>query len=40
MENIEIIVNSIIKKINTNWIKMQIIRYMYLELGQILEKKY
>ena len=38
MENIEIIVNSIIKKINPNWTKMQIMRYTYLELGQILEK--
>ncbi len=38
MENIDIIVNSIIKRINPNWTKKQIIRYTYLELGQIIEK--
>ena len=38
MESIEIIVNNIIKGIDLNWNKLQKIRYVYLELGNIVEK--
>lgn len=38
MESVEIIVNNIIKGIDLNWNKLQKIRYVYLELGQIIEK--
>lgn len=38
MESIEIIVNNIVKGIDLNWNKLQKIRYVYLELGNIVEK--
>lgn len=40
MENVDIIINSIEKEIKSkcNWNKLQKIRYVYLKLGQFLEK--
>lgn len=38
MENEDIIVNSIVSEINLSWNKLQKIRYVYLKLGQIIEK--
>ena len=38
MENIDTIVNSIVNGVNSNWNKLQKIRYVYLKLGEIIEK--